>query len=99
MKTNNQDLDQLNEELLTEENGDGEQLRVFLNAFTANIPIRCKATSIGMPVSILKFEFDGNERRGLTAKIRGEDGTTYVVAAADLAIRGSKRAVDHNMLF
>ncbi len=94
MNTNNQDLDELNEEILTDENGDVEQLRAFLNAFTANIPLRCKATVIGKPISILKFDFDGNERRGLTAKIRDEDGTTYVVAAADLAIRGSKTAVD-----
>ena len=94
MKTNNQNLDQLDEELLTDKNGDGEQLQALLNAFTANIPVRCKATLIGKPVSILKFEFDGNERRGITAKIRAEDGAIYVVAAADLAIRGSKRAVD-----
>ena len=91
---NNQDSDELIQEILVDENGDGEQLRAFLNAFTTNIPVSCKATLIGKPVSILKFEFDGNERRGLTAKIRAEDGTTYVVSASDLAIQGSKTAVD-----
>ena len=80
MKTNNPDLDELIEVILTDANGDGEQLWACLNAFTAKIPICCKATVIGKPVSILKFDFDGNERCGLTAKIRSEDGTTYVVA-------------------
>ncbi len=94
MKTNNRDLDELIEEILTDANGVGEQLWAFLNAFAANIPARSRATLIGKPVFILKFDFDGNERRGLTAKIRDEDGTTYIVAAADLAIQGSKTAVD-----
>jgi hypothetical protein len=40
---------------------------------------------IGELVSVLKIDYDGNERRGLTAKCRREDGSEYLIAACDLA--------------
>lgn len=39
---------------------------------------------IGEPVSVVKFDYDGNDRRGLTAKCRRPHGREYVVAVSDV---------------
>jgi hypothetical protein len=41
---------------------------------------------IGEPVSVIEFDYDGNERRGLTALCRREDGSEHAVAAADIVL-------------
>ena len=46
----------------------------------------CDATVIGEPVKVMKFDYDGNDRRGLTAMCRRADGTKHVVAASDVVI-------------
>lgn len=46
----------------------------------------CEATVIGEPVHVLKFDYDGNERRGLTAVCQRMDGTKHVVAASEVVI-------------
>ncbi len=51
---------------------------------TSRLP--CEATVIGEAVKVMKFDYDGNNRRGLTAMCRRADGTNYVVAASDLVI-------------
>jgi hypothetical protein len=33
---------------------------------------------------VVEIDYDGNERRGLTAKCRREDGSEHMVAAADV---------------
>jgi hypothetical protein len=43
-------------------------------------------------VVVLEFDYDGNERRGLTAKCRGADGRKHVVAAADLVVASDSTA-------
>jgi hypothetical protein len=40
---------------------------------------------IGELVAVITFDYDGNERRGLTARGRREDGSEHVVAAAEVA--------------
>ena len=39
---------------------------------------------IGVPVSVIAVDYDGNERRGLTAKCRREDGSEHVVAVSEV---------------
>jgi hypothetical protein len=41
---------------------------------------------IGEPVLVIVFEYDGNERRGLTARCRRADGVEHVVAACDVVL-------------
>ena len=41
---------------------------------------------IGEPVSVVEFDYDGNERSGLTARCRREDGSEHIVAASDIAL-------------
>jgi hypothetical protein len=76
------DLDDFIDELLVDAYGDHDQLTAFEQAFhdLARFPI--KARIVGAPVDIIRVEFDGVERRGLTAVCR-RDGEDYRVALAD----------------
>ena len=44
----------------------------------------CDGFVVGEPVSVGQFDYDGNSRRGLTARCRRADGSEHVVAAADV---------------
>lgn len=87
------DLDQLIDEILVDAHGDDMQLWAFRQALEDGISLPCDAFVIGEPVSVTAFDYDGNPRRGLTAKCQREDGSKYVVAAADVVLsRGSAGA-------
>lgn len=90
MKTNSESelayLDGLIDEITTDANGEAEQLWAFRQAFEDDVAVPCKATVIGEPVQVLKFDYDGNERRGLTAVCQRMDGTKHVVAASEVVI-------------
>lgn len=77
-------LDELIEEITVDAYGEDEQLWAFRQAFEDGIKVPCEATVVGVPVRVLKFDYDGNERRGLTATCRHDDGTKYVVAASEV---------------
>jgi hypothetical protein len=79
-------LDELIDEITTDANGDDEQLWAFRQAFEDNVTVPCDATVIGEPVQVLKFDYDGNSRRGLTAACRGADGRKHIVAASEVVI-------------
>ncbi|MBI1792286.1 MAG: tetratricopeptide repeat protein [Acidobacteria bacterium] len=79
-------LDELIEEIAVDANGEDEQLWAFLQALEDNVPVPCEATVIGEPVQVMKFGYDGNERRGLTATCRRADGAKHVVAASEVVI-------------
>jgi hypothetical protein len=66
--------------------GDDEQLCAFRQAFEDNIALPAEGSVVGEPVLVLAFDYDGNERRGLTAKRRGADGRKHAVAAADVTM-------------
>jgi hypothetical protein len=78
------DLDDFLEEILVDAFGDDEQLTAFEQAFAdfARFPI--KANIVGTSVDITKVEYEGDERRGLTAVCR-RDGERYRVALVDVA--------------
>ena len=78
--------DELVEEITVDANGEDEQLWAFRQAFEDNISVPCEANVIGEPVKVMKFDYDGNNRRRLTAMCRRADGTNYIVAASDLVI-------------
>ncbi len=90
-------LDQLIEEITVDAQGDGEQFRAFRQAFAASIRVPCDGFVIGEPVSVVAFEYDGNERRGLTARCRRDDGSEHVVAASEVVLparTGGVRCLD-----
>lgn len=79
-------LDELIDEITTDAYGEDEQLWAFRQALEDVIAVPCEATVIGEPVQVLKFDYDGNMRRGLTATCRRPDGAKYVVAALEVVI-------------
>ena len=78
------DLDHLIEVITVDSHSDDEKLRAFRQAFKANVAVPCDGFVIGEPVSLVKFGYDGNKRRGLTAKCRRQNGSEHVVAALDV---------------
>jgi tetratricopeptide (TPR) repeat protein len=80
------DLDKLIEDITLDAYGDDEKFSAFLQAFEDSIFVPCDGFVIAEPVLIVTFDYDGNERRGLTARCRREDGSEHVVAAADVEL-------------
>ena len=77
-------VDNLIEQITIDAYGESEQLWAFRQAFEEDVTVPCDALVLGEPVTVMKFDFDGNERHGLTAKCRRLDGREYVVAVSDV---------------
>lgn len=89
--TQDRAIDALLEQILTDAYGDDEQLGALREAFQdAGLPT--DGLVIGEPVSVVQIDYDGNERRGLTARCRREDGSEHVVAACDVSFRDGTEA-------
>ena len=67
-------LDELIDEITVDAYDEQEQLWAFRQAFEDNIALPAEGFVAGAPVVVVAFDYDGNERRGLTAKCRGADG-------------------------
>ena len=78
------ELDRLIEEIIVDAYGEDEQLWAFRQAFEDNVVLPSEAFVVGQPVKVLAIDYDGNERRGLTARCRREEGQEQVIAACDL---------------
>ncbi len=78
------DLEELFKEVTFDVYGDDEQLWAFRQVIENEIALPADAFIIGEPVSVIEIDYDGNVRRGLTARCRREDGTEHVVAASDV---------------
>ena len=76
---------QLIEEILLEAWKGSEQLKAFEQAFRDKVPVPCEGSIAAEPVTVLQFDFDGSERRGLTAKVQRIDRRTFILSAADIA--------------
>ncbi|WP_319549335.1 hypothetical protein [Desulfogranum marinum] len=79
-------LDRLIEEITVDAYGDDEQLWAFGQAFVENVALPTDGFVIGEPVSVVAIDYDGNKRRGLTAKCSREDGAEYVVALPEVVL-------------
>ena len=91
----NREVEELLESVLVDAYGDGEQLWALRQAFEDNLDLPDDAFVIDEPVSVVAFDFDGNERRGLTAKCRRDDGSEHVVSAADVVFPGDSAGALH----
>jgi len=83
----NKDLDALEkmiEEITVDAYGDDEQLWAFRQAFEDEVELPADGFVIGVPVSIMIVDYDGNARRGLTARCRREDGSEHTVAMSEV---------------
>jgi hypothetical protein len=91
-KKTSDELDALIDEIIVDAYGDDEQLWAFRQVFEDELTLPLEAFVIGEPVTVLAFDYE-NERRGVTARCRREDGTKYQVAACDLFFpRGTSAA-------
>ena len=61
---------------MTDAHGDEEQGWAFLQAFTDNVKTLCAATVASQSIRVTKFDYDGNDRLGLTAKSGGRTAPT-----------------------
>lgn len=77
-------IDTLMEEILVDAYGDDEQLWAFRQAFEDEVTLPADAFMVGEPVSVVEIDYDGNTRRGLTARCLKEDGSEHVVALSDI---------------
>ena len=78
------ELGRLIDEIITDAYGDGEQLWAFRQAFEDKVVMPAEAFVVGEPVTVMTIDYDGNERRGLTARCRREGGSEQMIAACDL---------------
>ena len=85
-------LDDLIEEITVDAYGDDEMLWAFRQAMEDEIHFPCDGSIIGESVSVTEIDYDGNERRGLTALCRRKDGSKHVVAAADIVLPKRSKA-------
>jgi len=89
------DLDELIGKITVDAYGYDEKLRAFRQAFEDDVPLPSDGFVIGEPVSVTEIDYAGNERRGLTARCRREDGAEHVVAAADVVFPQGSRGARH----
>jgi hypothetical protein len=94
-KKNDAALVGLIEEITTDAYGDDEQFWAFRQALQDHIRLTADALLAGEPVSVIAFDYDGNPRRGLTAKCRRPGGRPYAVAAADVALLPGVEGADY----
>ncbi|MBN1662063.1 MAG: cytoplasmic protein [Deltaproteobacteria bacterium] len=88
-------LDEMIEEITVDAYGDDEQLWAFRQAFEDNVELPADGFVIGEPVSVIEVDYDGNERRGLTARCRREDGSEYVVALSEVVFHQASAGAWH----
>jgi len=77
-------LDELIEEITVDAYGEDEQLSAFCQVIEDEVPLPADGFVIGEPVSVVEIDYDGNERRGLTARCRREDGSEHVLGASEV---------------
>lgn len=79
------DIDRLLDDILIDAYGDSEQLTSFEEGFKQSARLPFPAQIAGTTVEVMKVEYEGEPRRGLTAVCR-RDGQTHRVALADLTL-------------
>jgi hypothetical protein len=77
-------LDEMIEEITVDAYGEDEKLWAFLQTIEDSLEPPADGFVIGVPVSVIAVDYDGNERRGLTARCRREDGSEHVVALCEV---------------
>ncbi len=79
-------LNEIIDELTAEAQDDDERLWNFQQAFQKHIWRPCEGFVIGEPITVRKFDYEGNQRRGVTATCRRADGREYEVAASEVLV-------------
>lgn len=69
--------------ILSEAKDEDGRFRAFLDALNRGVRLPSAASVVGEPVEVLAFRYDGNPRRGITARCRRKDGK-YNLSLADV---------------
>ena len=73
------------EAIIGETQGDDAQLRTLHQAMSDRIGCPVDAFVVGEPVEVIGFMYDGNVRRGITARCRRRDGSEHDVSAGEVS--------------
>lgn len=79
-----EDLKALLAEIVVDAHDVDEQLWALREAFEDGAHLPADAHVIGEPITVLEVDYDGNDRRGLTALCRRDDGDEHVISLADV---------------
>ena len=79
-------FDRLVDEITASARGDDEKLRAFRRVLEEHVALPADAFVVGEPVSLIRFSYDGNTRRGLAATCRRLDGGGHVISAGDVVL-------------
>ncbi|MCB9402720.1 MAG: hypothetical protein H6516_15370 [Microthrixaceae bacterium] len=85
------DLDDLIEQITVDAYGD-EGYWSFRQAFEDHVQFPLKASAIGVEVTVSEIDFDGDERRGLTASVERDD-RAWTVSLLDIEITADQHRV------
>ena len=106
MKTRNRSdrtlegLKDLLSEIIVDAHDEDEQLMALREAFEEGANLPADAHVIGEPVAVLEVDYDGNERRGLTALCRrSDDGTEHNISLADVLFKRGSEAGRHASVY
>jgi len=80
------DPETLLEGMLTDAHGDDEQLWALREGIEEGLDLPMDVHVVGEPLSLIAVDYDGNPRRGLTARCLREDGTEHRVTFADIQL-------------
>lgn len=79
-------LDEIIDELTVEAHDDDERIWNFQQALQKYMWLPCGGFVIGEPVTVIKFNYDGNQRRAVTSTCRRSDGREYELAATEVLV-------------
>jgi len=77
------EIDELIEQILVDAYGDDEQLWSFRQWFEDDASFPFTATVVGTDVRVVEVDYDGDDRRGLTARVV-RDGEEHRVSLLDV---------------
>ena len=90
-----EELNDLVDQITVDAYNDDEQLWAFRQVIEDEIDLPADAFVLGEPVTVMEIDYDGNERRGLTAKLRREDASEHIVSASDLIFPEGSKGADY----
>jgi hypothetical protein len=82
-------LDKIIEGIIAQAPGDDAVLRAFLQLLEDNVTLPADGFVIGEPILVTAFEYNDNVHRGLTARIRREDGSDHVIGLGEVMFPGT----------
>jgi len=74
------------EKMIVAMRGDDEQLWALLEGIEEGLDLPMNVHVVGEPLSLIAVDYDGNPRRGLTARCLRKNGTEHRVSFADIQL-------------